>query len=245
MSLHILVEKTKKTADKTNLDKGCIIGRRSGLDIRVCPKSFERALKIMDTLIKALEVKGAQVSIVEREYHKDTTCIKLSATVLEIDIYEKINIIKKEKDRYGFNRFDYIPNGQLVLRIKNTYGNRSEWKDGKRKKVEDLIDSFINGLYAAVAREKELQKERDKWKEEQHKRDELERLSELEQERINKLEKEAMNWHRSKIIRSYVEAATAAHIQKNGKVEPGSEFDKWRTWASQQADHLVPLIAVS
>ena len=75
------------------------------------------------------------------------------------------------------------------------------------------------------------------------KREELERLKELDQERIANLEKEAMRWQKSQIIRSYVEAATKAHTQKNGKIEPGSEFDKWRTWASQQADRLDPLIA--
>ncbi len=48
-------------------------------------------------------------------------------------------------------------------------------------------------------------------------------------------------WHKSKIIRSYIEAATAVHIQKNGKVEPGSEFDKWKIWATQQAVRLDPL----
>jgi len=241
MSLHALVEKTKKGADKTNLDKGCIMGWRSGLNIRVSPKSFERALKIMDILIKALEAKGAQVSIVKREYHKDTTSVKISGVTLEIDIYEKINIIKKEKDQYGFN-LDYIPNGQLVLRIKDTYINRSEWKDGKRKKVEDQIDSFIDGLYAAVEREKELQKEREQEKEEWRKREEEERLREIEQERFNDLKKKALCWHESQIIQTYIEAATAAYVQKNGKIESGSEFDQWKKWATERVNSLNSLL---
>lgn len=236
-NFHPLVEKTKKSVNKSYLDKGCVRCGHNGLAIRVSPNSLDRAFKVMDTLIKALEEKGAQVSIVKEEY-KNVTSVNLSGVALEIDIYEKINIIKKNQDQYGFNQFDYIPNGQLVLRIKNAYGVRGEWKDGKRKKLEDLIDRFIDGLYAAVAREKELQKERDQWKEEQHKREEQERLKELEQERIDNLEKEAMSWHRSKIIRSYVDAATAAYIQKNGKIEPGSEFDQWKAWANQQADRL-------
>ena len=66
-------------------------------------------------------------------------------------------------------------------------------------------------------------------------------IRQQQQALLDVLEKEAMNWHRSKVIRSYIEAATAAHIQKNGKDEPGSEFDKWKTWASEQANRLDPL----
>jgi hypothetical protein len=241
-NFHSLVEKTRKNISKFPLDKGCFIGRCIGLDVRVSPNSLDRALKIMDILIKALEKRGGHVSIIEKDYYKNITCVNLSGVTLEFDIYEKINILKKGQDQHGFNQFDYIPNGKLVLRIKNApYGVRSEWIDRESKKAEDYLNSFVEGLFQAVAKEKELQKERGKWKEEQGKRDELERLKELEQERIVNLEKEAMRWHKSQIINSYVEAATKAYTQKNGNIEPGSNFDKWRTWASQQADHLNPL----
>ena len=244
-NLHPLVERTRKGIGKFPLDKGCLIGRRAGLDIRVGHNSLDRALMIMDTLIKTLEAKGAQVSIIKKDYYRNATSVNLSGVALEFDVYEKINIVKKGEDKFGYNQLDYIPNGQLVLRIKNTYVNRSEWKDGKRKKLEDLCDSFIEGLHAAVAREKELQKEREKWKEEQHKRDEEERLKEIEQERFNNLKQEALRWHESQIIRSYVEAATAAHIQKNGKIEPGSEFDQWKTWVTARINRFDPLSEVN
>lgn len=242
LEIQQLVEKTKKSISKSPLDKGCLIGRREGLNIRVGPNSVDRALKIMDTLIKALEVKGAKVSIVKKDYYKNSTCVNLSGVSLEFDIYEKTNIIKKGQDKFDYNQLDYIPNGELVLRIKNTYGTRSEWGDGKRKKLESLIDSFIEGLYAAVAKEKELQKERNKWKEDQKRTEEVERLRGIEQERVNNLEKEALCWQKSQIIRSYVEAATKAYIQNNGNIEAGSEFKNWENWAKQQADYLDPLL---
>lgn len=238
MPYHLLVERSRKSIDRTNLDKGCVVGRRYGLDVRVSPKSLDRALKIMDILIKKLETKGAQVSIIKKDY-KSATSVNLSGAAFEIDIYEKMNIIKSSHDKFGFNRLDYIPNGHLVLRIKNVYASRSEWRDGKRNKVEDLIDNFIDGLHAAVAREKEIQKRNDEWRKEQVKREEAERLKALEQERIDNLEKDAINWQRGQMIHAYVEAVIAAYIQKNGKVQPGSEFDQWKTWASSQATRLI------
>ena len=122
-------------------------------------KSFED--KVMDTLIKALEKRKAKVSLIKKDY-KNITCVSISDVALEIDLYEKFNIIKKGEDRLGFNLYDYIPNGKLVLRIKNAaYGTRREWIDRQRKKVEDRIDNFIEGMFQSVAREKELQKERE------------------------------------------------------------------------------------
>ena len=170
----------------------------------------------------------------------------ISGETLAIDMYEKINIIKKGQDQHGFNKYDYIPNGTLVLRIKDApYGARSEWKDGQEKRLEARIDSFIKGLSLAAEKQKanrlKREKETREWEEKERKAGEEQVIRQQEQALLDVLEKEAMGWHKSKIIRSYIEAATAAHIQKYGKIESGSGFDKWRTLASQQANRLDPL----
>lgn len=248
LNFHLLVERTRKSISKFTLDKGCLIGRRDGLDIRVAPNSLDRALKIMNAVIKILEAKGAQVFVIKKNYYKNTTCINLSGDIIEFDLYEKINVVKKGQDQHGFNRYDYIPNGNLVLRIKDApYGIRSEWKDGEIKKLEMYIDNFINGLFLAAERQKasRLQREQEnrEWEEKERRTEEEKKIIQQEQAFLDMLEKEAMDWHKSKIIRSYLEAVIAAHIQKNGKIEPGSQFDKWRTWAMRQVDQIDPLVA--
>jgi len=239
---HSLIEQTKKNMDKHYLDKGCIRSRRGGLDIRVSPNSLDRALNIMDSLIKKLTKKNVGISIKEKDY-KSATCVTIFGETLSIDMYEKVNIIKKGQDRLGFNQYDYVPNERLVLRIKNApCGTRSEWKDGERKKLEDLLDKFIEGLYKAAAREKELKREREQRHEEYRKKEEQQRLEEIEQERFKVLHKEAMAWHASQIIKSYIEATTKTYVQKHGNPEPGSDFDKWRSWAIQRSDQVNPLL---
>ena len=243
MSLsHPLIEQTRKNINKLHLDKGCIRTRREGLDIRVSPNNLDRALNIMNLIIKKLTEKKIEITIKEKGY-KNATCVVVSGETFAIDIYEKINIIKKGRDRYGFNEYDYIPNGRLVLRIKNApHGIRSEWKDGQRKKLENVLDKFIEGLYKAAAREKELKREREQWQEEYRKKEEQQRLEEIEQERFKLLQKEAMAWQTSQIIKAYIEAATKAYIEKNGNPKSGSEFDKWRAWAIQRSNQLNPLL---
>jgi len=244
-NFHHLIESVRKNIIKDKLDKGCIIGKRYGFDIRVSPKSLDRALKIMNTVFKILEAKGAAIKIVKEDYTCRTRVI-ISEETLEIDIYEKISMFKKkEKDSRDYSLYDHIPNGTLVFRIKNIYGTQREWPDGSKYKLEDKINEFVEGLYTAADRLKsnraEREREKREWEEKQRKAEELQQIQQKEQERFNALESEAMSWHRSKIIRSYVEAATAAYIQKNGQIDKGCEFDQWKFWAMQQADFLNPL----
>ena len=191
---HPLVEKTRKNiGSKPYLDKGCIRCGHNGLDIRVSPNSLDRALNIMDSLIKALETKGAQVSIVKKDY-KNVTCVIVSGETLAIDMYEKINMVKKEQDQYGFNQHDYIPNGILVLRIKDVpYDTRSEWKDGERKKLEACIDDFVNGLILAAEKLKanrfKREQEHREWVENERKAEEEQKIRQQEQALIDMLEK--------------------------------------------------------
>lgn len=243
---HSLVEKTRRSISKFPLDKGCLIGRRDGLDIRVSPDSLDRALSIMNTLFKAFEKKGIVVDIKKGDY-KYITSVTVSGEIFSIDMYEKINIVKKGQNQHGFNQYDYIPNGNLVLRIKDApYDVRSEWKDGEIKKLEPCVDNFVNGLILAAEMQKanRLKREQEKreWEENELSGEEEQKIRQQEQALLDILEKEAMGWHKSKIIRSYIEAATAVHIQKNGKIEPGSEFDKWKTWVSLVVDRLDPLV---
>lgn len=242
---HPLIKQTLKALKEPIMDKGCIICRWDGVNMRVSPGSLYRALTIMDTVIKELETKGAKVAIIKEDY-KVSTCVKVSGEALDIDMYEKVNNVKKGQDQHGFNQYDYIPNGDLVLRIKDApYDTRSEWKDGQRKRLEVCVDDFINGLFLAVEKKKanRLKREQEKreWEERERREEEEQKIRQQQQTLFDMLEKEVMGWHRSKIIRSYIEAATAAHIQKNGNIEPGCEFDKWKTWANNAADRLDPL----
>jgi hypothetical protein len=249
LKLHPLVEKTKKGIYKSHIYRGCIKNKHGDINIRIGPNSLDRALKIMDSVIKKLEKKNAKVFLNEQQY-KSATCVTIFEETLSIDLYEKINITKKKemRDRFDYDQYDYVPNGNLVLRIKDgPYDTRNEWEDGKRKRLEAHIDSFIDGVFLAAEKEKadRLKREREhrKWEAEERRKEKEEQARQQEQEQLDKIEKEAMRWHRSKIIRAYIEAATAMYIQKNGKSDPGGEFDRWKTWAIERADRLDPLKA--
>ncbi|MRS01725.1 hypothetical protein EG832_00620 [bacterium] len=200
---------------------------RGCLDIQVGQHSIDRAMLIMDTLVKALETRGFDISV-NKEPPFSTTILILDESI-EIALNEGLNRTErkltaaqmKEKEKrpwmYGRQEYDYSPNGILYLRIKNddSLNIRKTWSDGTRQRLEDCLNSFIEGLAKAAIAIKHLRTEREqrelRWQEERRKREEAERVRREEEEKLKDLEREIASWQRSQQIRSCIDA------EKNGE----------------------------
>jgi len=236
------------------------------------PNSIDRAMRILDTLIKALEKRGMKVKVEEteiqgsqcysygRKFAQGKTLVFVLGEWVEICLEEHANrkdhaLTQKEKDeqrKYGRPlyppKYDFFPNGRLVLRIKNVHSRqvRHTWSDSGGKRMENLLNSFIVGLTNAAVdiRAFRLERERKAREREERRRiaEEEERRRRQEEQRFKIFEERVANWHRSQNIRWYVEAVQKLAIWKYGSVEPGSGLEKWITWAIRQANKLDPLI---
>jgi len=235
--------------------KGC-------LDITVSKSSLSRALRIMDTIIKALEKLGYGVYLAGGR-----TKTKIQEVPISFGISEKLTTKKKRPEdhdlsgryRFGHSRFieERVPSGDLCLTIHEAedfyiYGCQQNWNDGKKSKIENRINSFIDGLVTVAVAKIERDKER-----EEEERQRIERQKQLEKERleraelrrkyldeearVTKLISEAENWKRSQILREYI-----AEIEKH-KTDDELTFSldtplaDWLKWAHDQADRLDPL----
>lgn len=224
------------------------------LDLSVYPTSVSRAICLMDALIKGLDSRGYQVSINKTDFK---TSVAVLGERLEISLEESLKRIdhtptiaeKQEREKYPwmtYRKYDFIPSGTLSLKITTwAFNVRRCWTDGKRQRVEDCLNDFIIGLIKASAAVKSdrLEKERQERErqERERRRREREQLIWAEEKRIKTLESEATAWHRSQLIRAYVEAAKLAATRENGSITPGSPLDNWIQWAAQYADRLDPL----
>lgn len=175
-------------------------------------------------------------------------CIEESSRRIEREPTKKE---KQDRERwpslYTSILYEYIPSGILTLKINNGDGGSFQkvWTDGKKRRLEDCLNEFIIGLYRMAFREKEFRREQEerhrRWQEEQRHREEQERLYQEEQERIKALENEVNNWHKSRQIRYFIHAYRESIINKHAQIEPGSELDRWLTWAGRYADELDPI----
>jgi hypothetical protein len=236
-------------------DKGC-------LDIAVSKNSLRRALRIMDTVIKALENQGYSVYLSEGR-----TKTKIKEVAISFGLSEKLTTKKRTpeehdlKGPYGFGHSRFLeertPSGDLSLTIHDAedfyiYGCQQNWNDGTKSKLENRINSFIDGLITVAVAKIEADKERQEkerlrierqkqLEEERLKRAELRRRYLEEQDRVTTLISQAENWKRSQILREYV-----AEIERlAGDNEVAFNLEKplveWLKWARDQAARLDPL----
>ncbi len=262
-SPHPYVAKTKEAFEgaepsRYSRDKGLLSAHREKLDISVSRNSLQRALRIMNALIKALEARGFKVSIVtekKNEYYSSyKTCVSVLEQTIEFGLKEFLKQTKREltpadrKERPWADRFEYEynPSGRLSLEIKNWSAPRKNWSDAKIKRVEDCLNDFIIALIktSVQLRTREVQRKQEacnrlEW---ERLREERDRRRREEEARLQNLIDNASNWQKSKQLREYIQGVKEDAVRKNGGIEPGSELDKWLTWANQQADRLDPLV---
>ncbi|HEY7163865.1 MAG TPA: hypothetical protein VIB79_04850 [Candidatus Binatia bacterium] len=257
-SPHPLVRSTIDALKNSTLDETGIL--RSGvsgcLNVRVGRQSVARAMRLMDTLIKALEARGSKVSVMERD-RTHQTCVKILDETIEIELREGLNRKEKqftaaelrEREKYPWLRdrkeYEFYPSGNFVFTILGYYGEglRKVWSDGKRQRLENCLNSIIAGLGSAAEGEKALrlareQRERER-QEEQRRRWEVEERRRKEEEKIKHLGTLVANWNQSRTIREFL-----SEVEKAAAGNPAKETDNlsdWLSWAHAYADSIDPI----
>lgn len=228
------------------------------LDIRVERASRRRALKIMDTVIKAFEKRCFPVRI-SKANEDPKTIITVGEVELPIEIeekYERIELPPTESDLrskrlYGWEphkRYDYEGTGNLALRINPgrwiSLGVRKTWADGKTQRVEELLNQFVVGLVRVAEAKKQRDRER---KEERKRREEKRRLAEMrrrrlreEQERREELKRQASVWAEHGRMREYV-SALRKEAEREGPLPAYSPLRLWIEWAQSYLEKTDPL----
>ena len=172
---HKLVALSARYLAKAHPEDGLIAApRRSCLNIRVSPDSLDRALRICDALIKALETAGLklEIALVEEEepvqpiyYQRQDREPRPPARVtrvfcdeewIEFCLTEKVSRVEgppptaADKQMYTWQSrvYAYEPTGELSLQLTNVegLGVRSRWQDGKRQRLEQCLGAFVAHL---------------------------------------------------------------------------------------------------
>jgi hypothetical protein len=232
--------------------------RERCLDMRVSRASLPRALRIMDALLKAVERRGFHIATSEGE--RVATHIEGLGEKVEIDREERStrqehvlsNEERDSKAKRGWThepRWDYEPSGILQLRIKEVWGDRirKSWSDGRKHKLEDLLNDVITGIIVAADAKKrhrlDLERQQREWAEAERRRVELEQQRRAEEQRLKELESSAERWAKSRWLHSYVEAVERAARDAGIPMVPDNDLGRWLDWANRHAARLDPIPA--
>ena len=227
------------------------------LDILVSAGNVERAVRIMDKLLKALTAAGYKFGV-PLEGHGLTT-VTVEGQQLGIRLYEGIGRvnhipteeervrIKKYPDIHGVPEWDERPSGKLNLVIgkEEFRGVRMRWTDGRGHPLETKMDSFVEGLVEAARAKKawteERERQRIKWEEDRRKEQEASDRRYEEQQRAERLKQQVEDWSRSRRIREYIADMREVTLNPGQWNFAGIPLPEWMEWALRYADSIDPV----
>lgn len=205
------------------------------LNINVSKELLPRALRLMDTLIKALRLRGHQINT-----SRHNTTVNINGQDVPIGLREKTKRVKRESDS-RYDSYDYVHIGKLAIKVIESYSNK-EISDGKlplEKQLAYIIASFEYWAKEKIEWHESCRQNQLKWQEEERIRKEFEKRQEDDLEAFRQTLKNAKRWHKAANLRNYINEVESKAIAGNNLTE---ETKAWLIWARKKADWYDPFI---
>ena len=254
--------------------------RQSCLDIRVAAESLDRALRISDALIKSMEAANLVVEVAALESTEAAprtygpaskeradpprriTRVRCDDEWITFSLIEKVRRVMDPGPAAPAGRaqtwepraYTYLPTGQLSLCVTNAdnLGIRTKWQDGKRQRLEQMLEEFVQNL-TTIALAFKLKREDDERRavaareaERRRREEELRQYEQAKRQREEKknaeeLEAEVARWKRAQDIRDYVQAASKSLRREHTASSDEQQARDRLRWALEYADMIDPL----
>jgi hypothetical protein len=271
---HLLVERTAIVLANATLGADGVVqrGQRRCLDLRVSPASLDRALRVADAVLKALEKRGHAVELTASHREKrqqwnrpevefsvpSRTLVVIAGERLAMRLFEETEAVgparpprpRREDGFWAWSSWKAPPplprrpSGMLTLSLAESHDvGRKNWSDGNGKRLEEQLNSFL----AALVRVADLQRQKRLAAAEEQRVRAADAASDKQRQR----EQEAYERNSSRLEQQLGDWREARDIRlyvadarkRLGNVG-GDEGvrERWFAWALQRADHLDPLV---
>jgi len=245
--LHSLVARTKSAlaAQKVG-DRGLLHPPSGVLNVKVSKPLVQRALRVMQALLTALEARGYPISIDAKEGITFATVMGEQVGFRLIERAKQVTA-KPADHRWRYvqdgwmknDPFDLVPSGVLALEVGEAWFRKGV-EDGSVP-IEERLNAFVIKLVEEGLKDRRIREEREAAAAESRER---ERLRSIEAEarrrevrRITEWDELMSAWKRTREIRAF----TRAIRRRLGPLEEGSKTFEWVTWAEQYANSIDPL----
>jgi hypothetical protein len=228
-------------------DKGMVSPTTAGtLAVRCAPATIDRAMRIMNALIRAGERRGW--TLLKSNEPKSVTRFQIGTEVVGLSLEEKQKKIrhiataeeiaaKRSDRRLLIPLHDRVPAGRLVLEIADggAGARQRSWADSSVQRLETVLNDVALEIFAAAeyGRIERLERERSRERGMQWLR-----LRQDRERRIEKLDRDVDAWEKALRIRDFLDAFEEA---KKLKGETDDTTRDWIAWARGYADEIDPL----
>lgn len=252
---HPLVETTRQVLKTvkpgTPPDRPLLVPREKSLHVAVSKPLVSRALRIMDTFVRALEERGYQPTLPTKGAGLQLT---IDGQQLYVGLKEKCKKQVRPRtdwEQRGFEEgwitsepYTLVPSGALALQIRGTANSKwvsYELIERPTKPLEGSLNRFISKLQQDAAesnaREAKWERERREAAERESQRQEAEALRVAEQKRAAQWDSWMTSWKKSQEVRAFAKLME----ERLGPAAEGSELAGWLDWAGRYAERLDPL----
>ena len=257
---HSLVSKTQKAGKKAKtVDGRLVLDAAETLYMRVSPDALDRALRVMDALIKASEREGCQWQITP----KGQTVVTCNGEAMPMELTERFT--KRDlpprqppksqgksrtwtppfDPRPPYPGYEWVGTSELTIKIDRHTRQpvRQNWRDGKRGKLESKLADMVATLPVvadairvdreaddAARREREAAEARAKVRA---------RKAEVRRRLQNRFVTALELWERSKRLMAFCAEVEARASELSG--DQAAAAAQWLEWARSEADCLNPL----
>ena len=224
-----LIRKTKKHLESSpnyrsrSADEKYYQMRNETLSINTSKEQQNRALLIMDRVIKLVKERGHSV-----EVKNGVGFIVIDGESIDVRMREKHNA-SYEETNYSWKNRVLTPSGKLIFQMEFEY--RCKELMDKKLALEDQISKIVASLEVRAEELKtdRICREADRIKrEEQIRLDEIEKAKEMEEQRkTEELFQEFENWKRAKEMKQFIKEIS----NKRSK--------HWQDWATLKVESLL------
>lgn len=218
-------------------------------DISVSLEQRVRALRVANTLVRALEKRGFK--LVPGKHHIE---VELFGVLLSLCFFEssrRSDYVPTEQERATkargewshWPRYKYTPSGRLEVRCNGGYGGSV--KDG----VHQLVEEQLNKLIILMAKHAiSILRFREESAHAEEVRLTLRRealaqqaVQDAEKQKLESLKVTAVRWQQAQAIRDYLGALERTAVSSSEELSRAQK--DYLTWAHAKADWLDPLVA--
>ena len=225
-----------KAKEKYGIYRGITTTSNGVISISVAPKNCNRALRIMDKIIKLLKQRGHNVFV-----KSNTTIVEIKGEEIKIRLRERLKRITIPDAKYSWSSTDYIPTGILTFKV-DEYPEK-EFYDNNKQTLEEQIPKILTKLELVSDKIRRDNEEREIRHQEYKKQKEIEEAIKKrhanEIENFKKLLEDSERWKKATDLRNFIKELESNAIKENKLSE---ELSNWIKWANDKADWYDPLV---
>lgn len=251
----VLIAATIKAAEKADHYNGRIVlPKKRALAVSVSPPVFDRAMLLLDTLIKACRQHDYSWKISS----DGKTVIRCGGHDIEITLHERLSKrelprVRRERTYLDFGsatsffspqEYEWTSTNHLTFKVENRVsdGARRTWADGNAIKLEAKLHEIVSGLPVVAQGIDALEAERAAWRK-KYDDDEARRKERAQRAEATRLLREKLiastsKWERAQRIRAFCDQVEARTMD-TPEADQGAA---WLSWARAQADKIDPLL---